>query len=128
MLIARNSPETQCTVLALPEVVRVADELIQAEEMKGRVKTIAGDYHSAAFPGHNDVAIFFGMLHQESADSIISLLKKGHQAMVPGGIIYVLDMMTDATRTRPKFSSLFAVNMALTAKYGWVFSDQDLKS
>ncbi len=80
------------------------------------------------FPGHNDILIFFGVLHQESEDSIVSLLKKAYDATAPGGIIYVLDMMTDATRTQPKFSALFAVNMALTAEHGWVFSDQNLKS
>lgn len=128
MLIARRSPEIECTVLDLPEIARVADELILAERMQDRVKTLAGDYRAVVFPGHNDVVIFFGVLHQESADSIIALLKKAYRAMVPGGIIYVLDMMTDATRTRPKFSSLFAVNMALTAQNGWVFSDKDLES
>ena len=128
MLIARKNPETGCVVLDLPEIVRVADELIQAEKMESRVKTLAGDYHTTAFPGNNDVVIFFGVLHQESADSIIALLNKAYRALVPGGIIYVLDMMTDTTRTRPKFSSLFAVNMALTAEHGWVFSNQDLES
>ena len=36
-------------------------------------------------------------------------------------------MMTDATHTAPKFSALFAVNMALTTTNGWVFSDEELK-
>ena len=128
MLIAQTYPEIKCTVLDLPEVVRVADELILVEKMQDRVKTLAGDYRALAFPGQNDVVILFGVLHQEAEDSITSLFKKAYDAMVPGGIISVLDMMTDATRTRPKFSALFAVNMALTAQHGWVFSDQDLKS
>jgi len=34
--------------------------------------------------------------------------------------------MTDATHTRPAFSALFAVNMALTTHNGWVFSDGEL--
>jgi hypothetical protein len=38
-----------------------------------------------------------------------------------------MDLMTDATRTRPAFSALFALNMALTAEHGWVFSDADLR-
>ena len=45
----------------------------------------------------------------------------------PGGRLFVLDMMTDATHTAPKFSALFAVNMALTTENGWVFSDEELK-
>ena len=36
-------------------------------------------------------------------------------------------MMTDATHTAPKFSALFAVNMALTTENGWVFADTELK-
>jgi ubiquinone/menaquinone biosynthesis C-methylase UbiE len=128
MLIARMNPEIECTVLDLPEIARVADELILAERMQDRVKTLPGDYHTVTFPSNNDVVNFFGVLHQESAGAIAALLKKAYNALVSGGVVYVLDMMTDETRTRPKFSSLFAVNMALTARHGWVFSDRDLKS
>lgn len=39
----------------------------------------------------------------------------------------VMDLMTDETRIAPKFSALFAVNMALTTQNGWVFSDRELK-
>jgi len=35
-------------------------------------------------------------------------------------------MMTDPTHTAPKFSALFAVNMALTTTSGWVFSSAEL--
>jgi ubiquinone/menaquinone biosynthesis C-methylase UbiE len=128
MLIAGVNREIECTVLDLPEIARVADELIPAELMQDRVKTLAGDYHTITFPANNDIVNFFGVLHQESAAAIAALLKKAYNALVPGGIVYVLDMMTDETRTRPKFSSLFAVNMALTARHGWVFSDKDLES
>jgi hypothetical protein len=46
--------------------------------------------------------------------------------MTPQGTVYVMDMMTDATHTAPKFSALFAVNMALTTTSGWVFSSAEL--
>ena len=32
-----------------------------------------------------------------------------------------------AARTQPSFSALFALNMALSAEHGWVFSDEDLQ-
>ena len=59
-------------------------------------------------------------------DSIADLLSRAYDAMAPGGVLYVLDMMTDATRAAPRFSALFAVNMALTTSNGWVFSDEEL--
>jgi len=37
-------------------------------------------------------------------------------------------MMPDPSHTAPKFSALFAVNMALTSDSGWVFSSAELES
>ena len=53
---------------------------------------------------------------------------KIHAALKPGGRLFVLDMMTDASHASPAFSALFAVNMALTTTNGWVFSDAELKA
>ena len=126
-LIAKRFPDIHCTVVDLPEVVKIAAELTEAEGMADRVATIPGDYRTTAFPGGCDVVIFFGVLHQESPDSILSLFQKAHAALNDGGKIYVMDMMTDPTHTKPSFSALFAVNMALTTENGWVFSDSELQ-
>lgn len=126
VLIAQSHPDIRCTVLDLPEVVKVAAELILAQGCAERVSTLAGDYRTLAFPPGNDVVNFFGMFHQESPDSIRALLRKAHDALNPGGIVHVMDMMTDHTHTQPKFSALFAVNMALTTDNGWVFADTEL--
>jgi SAM-dependent methyltransferase len=126
MLIAERNPDIECVVLDLPGVVKVADELIRERGMGKRVKTLAGDYHSTAFPKGLDAIIFFGVLHQESPDAICDLFRKAYDSLAPGGLIYVLDMMTNAGHTAPKFSALFAVNMALTTENGWVFSDEEL--
>ncbi|MDD4736081.1 MAG: methyltransferase [Kiritimatiellae bacterium] len=128
VLCAQAWPDLTCTVLDLPGVARVADELITQAELSERVKTIPGDYHTADFPNDLDVCLFFGMLHQETPESITQLFQKAYAALKPGGILYVLDMMTDASHTLPPFSALFAVNMALTTENGWVFSDEELKT
>jgi ubiquinone/menaquinone biosynthesis C-methylase UbiE len=127
VLIAQAHPEIHCTVLDLPPVAAIASELIAGQGMSARVETMAGNYHDTPFPAGVDVVNFFGMLHQESPDGIRGLMRKAYNALEPGGMVQVLDMMTDATRTQPPFSALFAVNMALTTRNGWVFSDADLK-
>lgn len=126
MLIAQAFPGVECTVLDLPEVVKIAGELLGQAGMAERVKLIGGDYRRIAFPGANDAVLFFGVLHQEDEEAIRDLLRHAHAGLVPGGRVYVLDMMTDSSRTRPKFSALFSLNMALTTERGWVFSDEDL--
>ncbi len=128
VLIAQANPGLQCTFLDLPGIVNVANELVAQQGMTERVSAVAGDYHVATFPDGNDVVLFFGVLHQESPASIQDLLQRAYDSLVPGGMLVVLDMMTDATHTQPKFSALFAVNMALTTENGWVFSDGELES
>jgi ubiquinone/menaquinone biosynthesis C-methylase UbiE len=126
LLIAESLPDARCTVLDLPAVSAVARELVDGRGMSHRVRCVAGDYRRDAFPGGQDAVLLFGMLHQESPDSIRALLAKSFAALRPGGRVCVLDLMTDATRARPVFSALFALNMALTTENGWVFSDADL--
>jgi SAM-dependent methyltransferase len=127
-LIAQANPEISCSVMDLPPVAAIASELLEQQGLSARVKTIPGDYHTAPFPQGNDVVIIFGVLHQESAESVQDILQRAYAALEPGGVIYIMDMMTDRTRAHPAFSALFAVNMALTAEHGWVFSDEDIKS
>lgn len=127
VLIAQAHPGATCTVLDLPEVVEIAGELIRQQGMAGRVRTLPGNYRTDPFPAGNDAVNFFGVLHQESPDSIRNLMRKAFASLNPGGVVHVMDMMTDGTHTRPAFSALFAVNMALTTESGWVFSDAELR-
>lgn len=127
VMLAQRHPELRCTVLDLPAIVAIASELIRETLPGDRVKVLPGSYHETPFPAGNDVVLFFGMLHQESAESICDLMKKAYESLRPGGTVYVLDMMTDASRTQPVFSALFAVTMALTTESGWVFSSDDLR-
>lgn len=125
-LIARRFPEITCWTLDVPAISAIAAELVGQTEVAARVKTLAGDYHTAEFKAGMDAVIFFGVLHQESPETIVALFKRAYACLNPGGMIYVMDMMTDASGTAPEFSALFALNMALTTEHGWVFSDAAL--
>ena len=128
VLLAQANPALSCVTVDLPEVARVAAELVAASTVADRVTCRAGDYHTDTYEtAAYDAVTIFGALHQESPEQIVSILTRAHAALRPGGKIFVLDMMTDATHTQPKFSALFAVNMALTTANGWVFSDEELK-
>ncbi len=127
VLISQAFPEIDCTVLDLPEVVKVAQELIERQGAASRVSVLPGDYHTTPFPGEFDAVNFFGMLHQESPADISTLARKAFDALKPGGVMHVMDMMTDETHTAPQFSALFALTMALTTEHGWVFSSEELK-
>ena len=97
--------------------------------LSSRIECRAGDYHSDEYEeGAYDIVTIFGALHQESPAAIVDILKRANRALKHGGKVIVLDMMTDESHTAPKFSALFALNMALTTENGWVFADTELKT
>lgn len=127
VLMARANPGLTCVTVDLPAVSEVAAELVRDTDVADRVTCRAGDYHVGTDEAEAyDAVTIFGALHQESPEMIASILRHAWVALRPGGRVFVLDMMTDATHTQPAFSALFAVNMALTTYNGWVFSDGEL--
>jgi len=126
MLCVSKWENLRSCVIELPAIAAIADELIAERGLQDRVRTIPGSYVDTPFPENQDAVHFFGVLHQESPETIVALFKKAFAALNSGGQINIMDMMTDETRTAPEFSALFAINMALTKEAGWVFSDSDI--
>ena len=127
-LLMKANPGWSCVTVDVPAVSAVARECVAQAGLADRIDCRAGDYHTNDYePAAYDAVTIFGALHQESPEQIREILARTARALKPGGRIFVLDMMTDATHTAPAFSALFAVNMALTTENGWVFSDEELK-
>ena len=128
ILMCQANPGLTCVSVDLPAISAEAAKYVAKFGMGERVECRAGDYHTDEYEAEAyDAVTIFGALHQESPAQIVEILKRAARALKPGGRIFVLDMMTDATHASPKFSALFAVNMALTTDNGWVFSDDELK-
>ena len=126
MLLAQKYPLLQVTVLDLPGVVAVAQELIAQANLSERVTTLAGsaldtDYGTESVEG----ILFSGVLHQMDPATIAHLFAKAYRALRPGGIIVVSDVMLDASKTQPVFATLFSLQMMLTSASGAVFSDEE---
>ena len=128
ILMCQTNPTTSCVTVDLPAISAEAKGYVERFGLSDRITCRAGDYHTDEYEAAAyDAVTIFGALHQESPDAIVDILKRAARALRSGGRLFVLDMMTDETHTAPKFSALFAVNMALTTANGWVFSDAELK-
>ena len=128
ILMAQANPGTSYVTVDLKAISAEASGYVAQFGLSDRITCRPGDYHTDEYEAEAyDVVTIFGALHQESPAQIVDILKRANRALKLGGRIIVLDMMTDETHTAPKFSALFAVNMALTTQNGWVFSDAELK-
>lgn len=128
ILMCQACPELSCVTVDLKAISAEAKGYVAKFGLDSRIECRAGDYHTDEYESEAyDAVTIFGALHQESSEQIVDILTRANRALKPGGAIFILDMMTDETHTSPKFSALFAVNMALTTQNGWVFSDVELK-
>jgi len=128
ILMCQANPSAKCTTVDLKAISAEAAGYVAKFGLSDRIECRSGDYHADEYESEAyDAVTIFGALHQESPSQIVDILKRARRALRKGGRLFVLDMMTDATHASPKFSALFAVNMALTTENGWVFSDDELK-
>ena len=128
ILMCQANPGMRCVTVDLPAISAEAKGYVAQFGLADRIECRAGSYHTDEYEAEAyDAVTIFGALHQESPAQIVDILKRANRALKSGGRLLVLDMMTDRTHTAPKFSALFAVNMALTTANGWVFSDEELK-
>src|SRR5262249_21828818 len=105
VLLTQKYPNLNVTVLDLPAVAAIADELIAEVGLSDRVQTrpgnaITDDYGTAAY----DAVLFSGVLHQMSPETIQQMLAKARAALQPNGKVVISDIMLDATKTQPAFA------------------------
>lgn len=125
-LFTGANPGLHATVLDLPDVVALADEILATLDARGRVETLPGDYHTTPFPAGHDVVLISGVLHRESEATCRALITRAREALVAGGLLVVADVFTDAGGATPAFAALFGVNMMLSAVDGGVHADADV--
>jgi len=118
LLLCRRYPTLRSTLLDLPGVVAVAAEIIAADGLTERITLQPGDFHEAQLGAGFDCALLNGILHREPPEFCRELIHRVHDALLPGGLIVLGDVMLDAQGHGPLFPLLFALNMLLTAPGG----------
>lgn len=116
MLFAEAWPELEVTVFDLPDVVRIAGANVRGAGLEGRILTVAGSYVEDDLGEGFDVAFLSDVLHQEEPEAAVSLLRKVHAALRPGGRIVVQGMYLNEDRVSPRWPAL--VSLILLVMYG----------
>lgn len=125
--LLKTHPDLVVTLFDLPNVLAVAGEIIGTDPLQFRLAYHPGDYRAGPLPNGFDSVLFAGALHQETVESARALFTRCAAALRPGGQIFVVDLMLDADRTSPVFSSLFQLSMLLTKPDARVFSNVEVQ-
>ena len=127
-LLAEQKTKLTVTQFDLPPVLAVARELAETSPASDRVSYAEGDYRKDELPPGFQTALLSGAIHQEDPESAEDILAKIFRSLVPGGQVWIVDMMLGADGVHPKFSALFSLNMMLTSRAGRVFTDVEITS
>jgi SAM-dependent methyltransferase len=101
LTIAKTCPHLRVTAIDLPQVTRIAQQIVKEEGAAERVNVIAADVVTGPLPGSYDVAVLRALLQVLSSEDALRAVKNIYDALNPGGTIYIIGQILDDSRTSP---------------------------
>ncbi len=99
--ITKACPHIQATVVDLPQVIPVAQKVVEEEGATDRVKVLAADVVSGPLPGSYDTAVLKNLIQVLSPGDVQRALMNISEAINPGGTIHIVGQILDDSRTTP---------------------------
>lgn len=127
IVAAQKYPDIKGIVFDLPPVVEVTREYIADNGQSDRIAAQAGDFTKDPFPTGADVTFLNGNGTIYGPGALRTVIKKAHDAMVPGGEMHIVFEMMDDDMTGPVNAALFGVYEALMGSEGKAHSLADVK-
>lgn len=124
----RANPHLRATLMDLPPVIEIARSQISQAGLDSRVEYIAGDSTKDPLGHGYDLILISNLVHILSAEQNATLVRKCHDALMPGGTLIIKDFLTDPDRSGPAFSLIFALHMLLHTKAGGTYAIDEVRA
>lgn len=118
-------PHLTAVVLDLKPVVPVAAEFIARHELSDRIEARACDFTRDPFPTDCDVAIMASNLPMYGPAVIGDVVKRVHDALLPGGEFHLIGETLNDDRTGPIGPAYWGLGQALDETQGVAHSEAD---
>jgi cyclopropane fatty-acyl-phospholipid synthase-like methyltransferase len=113
-------------VLDLPAVCEVARDFIAENGVADRVQAQPCDFTCDPFPTDCDVAIMASNLPMYSRGMIAKVIRKAHDALLPGGEMHLIGETTNDERTGPWGPAYWGLGQAVVDSLGLAHSEADV--
>jgi (2Fe-2S) ferredoxin/predicted O-methyltransferase YrrM len=122
---AKASPDVQCEILDLPEVVPLTSEYVSKAGVSSQVSIRAGDMLHDEFGSGYDIIMLNAICHMFSEEQNLDIFRRASQALAPNGRLVVQDFILNPDRTGPQHAALFSVNMLVGTDAGATYSEAE---
>lgn len=126
IVAAKEHAGISAVVLDLPVVCEVTREFIAENGVADRVEAQACDFTRDPFPAGCDVAIMASNLPMYSREMIAGVIRKAHDALLPGGEMHLIGETTNDERTGPWGPAYWGLGQAIGDSLGLAHSEADV--
>lgn len=127
MAFVRAKEDIKAVVFDLPNVVKLTQRYIDAENLGNRIAVTEGDYTSDALRNGFDLVFMSAVIHSNSSDTNSALFKKAFNALNRNGRLVVLDFIMNEDRTSPAVGAYFSLNMLVGTSDGDTYTESEIR-
>lgn len=125
IVAAQTYPEIRGQVLDLPPVVVVTREYVEENGVAAQVSASPCDFTRDPLPTDADVAIMASNLPQYDREVIAGVVRRVHDALLPGGEFHLIGEMIWSDGTGPLAPALWGLSEAVSHSAGLAHSEAD---
>ena len=122
---AQASPNVQCEILDIPEVVPLTAEYVRQAGVSAQVSLRTGDMLQDDFGSGYDIIMLNAICHMFSEEQNRDIFRRAHQALAPNGRLVVQDFILNPDKTGPQHAALFSLNMLVNTDAGASYSESE---
>jgi 2-polyprenyl-3-methyl-5-hydroxy-6-metoxy-1,4-benzoquinol methylase len=124
--VAKQNPQAHVTGLDWAPVLRVALDNARKAGVQDRYDMLPGSAFDVDFRGPYDIVLLTNFLHHFDVDTCVTLLKKVHGSLKPGGTVATLEFVPNEDRVSPPLPAAFAMIMLTTTASGDAYTLKEL--
>jgi len=118
----KKHPGLRACVFDLPPVTVVAAEFIAQNGLGDRIETKGGNFNTDPFPNDADVVIMASNLPMCGREQLADIVRKAHDALLPGGEMHLIGETLNAARDGPADAAMWGLGQAIANSYGLAHS------
>lgn len=122
--------QLQGTLFDLPNVVDLARQRFTGTPLEGRITLAEGDVLVDELPGagEHDAILVANVIHLLAPEHTQLMLRRLRELATPDTELLLLDLWTDATKTKPLVAALMAGEFVIRSNFGDVYSVDEVKA
>lgn len=118
-------PELTATVFELPATLTLTEKTVKDAGLESRISLRGGDFNRDGLGGPYDVVLMSDILHYQTFETNLALVKKVYDHLTPGGRLVIKDRFLDESGTGPAWTTAFAVHIVVNTQQGACYKTTD---